>query len=94
MVWPVVSVLTMLDAPSLVATAQGIERCPLFSAGRSFGNAGKDGTSAVDVVLDPSRRVDDFRGEEHRIDRFSIGSLSVPAVQRHDLLDSTMVNGR
>jgi hypothetical protein len=39
MVRSVISILTMLDTPSLVPTAKNIERCPLFRTRRSLPNA-------------------------------------------------------
>ena len=94
MVGPVISVLTMLDPPSLVPTAENIERCPLFCASRSLGNAADNRASLPDVVLYSGWRVDDFRSKEHRVDWFSVRSFRVPAVQRNNLLDATVVDGR
>jgi len=46
------------------------------------------------VALYSRRRVHDVRSKEHRVDGLIIGSLSVPAVQRDDLLNATMVDSR
>jgi hypothetical protein len=73
MIWSGVAIIAMRNLPGFVATSQCIERCPLLSASRSFCDAGKNGAGPVDVVLYPGRCVDDFRGEEHRVDR--LGTL-------------------
>jgi hypothetical protein len=46
MVRSVVAIIAVRGAPSLVATTQSIERCPLFSASRSLGDARKNGSRA------------------------------------------------
>jgi hypothetical protein len=100
MVGPVISVFTMLETPSLVPNAENIERCPLFRTRRSLPNAANKSASGPDVVLYPRRCVDYFRSKEHSVDRLGIRSLSasapqrlsVPAVQRNDLLDATVMN--
>lgn len=61
----VISVLPMFDTPSLVPTAENIKRRPLFYTSCSLGNPAENGASAIYVVLNARRRVDDFRGEEH-----------------------------
>lgn len=93
-VGPVISILTMLDTPSLIPSAQNIERCALFCASCSFRNAAEKGPSGPDVVLYPRRCVDDFRCEEDRVDRLGIRSLRIPAVKWNDFLDATVVDSR
>jgi hypothetical protein len=63
MVRPVIAVVAMLGAPSIVATTQSVDGCSTFSASRSFGDAGKNGTSAIDVILYPGQCVDNFRSK-------------------------------
>src|SRR5260370_35073474 len=94
MVRSVISILTMLDTPSLVPTAKNIERCPLFRTRRSLPNAANKSASGPDVVLYPRRCVDYFRRKEHSVDRLGIRSLSVPAVQRNDILEATVLDIR
>jgi hypothetical protein len=94
MVGPVISVIPMLDTPSLVPTAKNIKRRPLFRTCRSLCYAAEKSASCPDVILYPRWCVDDFRSEEDSVDRPGIRSLSVPAVQRNDLLDSTVMNSR
>jgi hypothetical protein len=94
MVGPVISVITMLDAPSLAPTAESMERCSLFCASRSLGDAADNRASLPDVVLYSSWHVDDFRSNEHRVDRLSVRSFRFPAVKGNNLLDATVVDGR
>ncbi len=65
-------VATMLGPPSLVPTAYKIERCRLFYASRSLGDASDTRASLPDPVLLSSWRVDDFRSKEHRVDRLNV----------------------
>jgi hypothetical protein len=80
LVWVVISVLPVFDTPSLVPTAENIKRRSLFYTSRSLGHTAENAASAIYVGLNARRRVDNFRGEEHCVDRPSIGSLCVPAV--------------
>jgi hypothetical protein len=73
MVGPVISVIPMLDAPSLVPTAKNIKRRPLFRTCRSLCYAAEKSASCPDVILYPRWCVDDFRCEE---DSVSIGLAS------------------
>jgi len=94
MVGPVISVIAMLDTPSLVPTAENIERCPLFCTCRSLGDAADKRPSLPDPNFYSRWRVDDFRSKEHRVDWLLIRSFRVPAIQRNNLLDETVVNSR
>ena len=61
MVGPVISVIPMLDTPSLVPTAKNIKRRPLFRTCRSLCYAAEKSASCPDLILYPRWCVDDFR---------------------------------
>jgi hypothetical protein len=60
---PVVSVITVLDMPGLVASSQNIECCPLFGVCSPFSDATYNRSSLAYFSIDPSWRVDHLWGK-------------------------------
>jgi hypothetical protein len=91
MAGPVISVITMLDAPRPVPTPENIERCPLFCASRSLATLQ---TRARACLTSFSIRVGALTtfGVKSTV---SIGLESeASAFQRNNLLDATVVDSR